>query len=114
GRAARLADPAVRAAAGRAAAVVANPPSLPHADRSSAPPAAAAAPPEALFAGPDGLDVARRLVAEAGEVMRPGGLLALELDPRNARRLAARMGGWAAVRLERDLAGRERFVLARR
>jgi len=109
-----LADPAVRAAAGRAAAVVSNPPYLPDADRSSVPPEVAAEPPEALFAGPDGLDVARRLVAEAGEVMRPGGLLALELDPRNARRLAARMGGWAAVRLERDLAGRERFVLARR
>lgn len=109
-----LDDPEVAAAAGRAVAVVSNPPYLPAADRGSLPPEVAGEPPEALFAGADGLEVARRLVGQLAGVLRPGTLLALELDPRNARDLAATLGGWGSVRLESDLAGRERFVVARR
>ena len=109
-----LDDPEVAAAAGRAVAVVSNPPYLPAADRGSLPPEVAGEPPEALFAGADGLEVARRLVGQLAGVLRPGTLLALELDPRNARDLAAALGGWGSVRLESDLAGRERFVVARR
>lgn len=109
-----LADPEVAAAARRAAAVVSNPPYLPDADRGAVPPEVAAEPEEALFAGPDGLGVARRLVGQLAAALRPGALVALELDPRNARTLAGEMGGWAEVRVESDLAERERFVVARR
>ncbi len=109
-----LADAAVRAAAERAVAVVANPPYLPDADRSAVPPEVAVEPPGALFGGPDGLGVARRLVGQLAAALRPGALVALELDPRNVRVLAAEMGGWESVRVDSDLAGRERFLVARR
>lgn len=109
-----LADPDVRAAAGRAVAVVSNPPYLPASDRDAVPPEVAAEPAAALFAGVDGLDVARRLAAQLAEALRPGALVALELDPRNVRALAAELRGWGGVRVEEDLAGRERFVVARR
>lgn len=97
-------------------AVVSNPPYLPEPDAPSLDPEVRAEPPAALFAGPDGLAVARPLAAEAAVALRPGGLLALELDPRNARALAAELerDGWLDVRVLPDLAGRERFLLARR
>ena len=43
-------------------------------------------------------------------------LVALELDPRNVGTMAGEMeaAGFGVVRVEHDLAGRERFVLARR
>lgn len=109
-----LADPEVAAAAARAALVVSNPPYLPEGDRGAVPPEVAAEPPEALFAGVDGLAVARRLVAQLEATLSPEALVVLELDPRNAAALAAEMRGWRAVRVEDDLAGRERFVVARR
>lgn len=111
-----LADPGVRAAAARAVAVVSNPPYLPDADRGTVQPEVVLEPEGALYAGPDGLSVARRLVRQAAGAMRPGALLALELDPRNVGELARelRTAGFAAVRVEPDLTGRERFVIARR
>lgn len=109
-----LADADVAAAAARCAALVSNPPYLPLSDREHLPPEVRADPQLALFAGTDGLDVARRLVAQAERLMPLGALLALELDPRNVERLEARLRAWREVRLERDLTGRVRFVLARR
>lgn len=95
--------------------IVSNPPYLPEGDRQSADPEVRHDPDLALYAGPDGLDVARPLVREAGPALAPGGTLLLELDPRNAPALAAelRAGGWAAE-VRDDLTGRGRFVSARR
>lgn len=95
--------------------VVSNPPYLPEADRVTAPPELAHDPALALYGGPDGLSLARRLAAQAAGALVPGGPLLLELDPRNAPAFAAelRAAGWAA-RTAADLAGRERFVLAER
>lgn len=112
-----LAAPEVRRAAGEAHAVVANLPYLPEGDRGRLPPEVAHDPPEALFAGADGLAVARRLAAQALPAMRPGATLWLELDPRNAGAFAdelAATGGWRQTRVERDLNGLYRFVAARR
>jgi release factor glutamine methyltransferase len=109
-----LDDPEVAAAAGRAVALVSNPPYLPESDRDVVPPEVAAEPPQALYAGEDGLAVARRLVARSEALLRPGALLALELDPRNVQAMAAELTGFASRRVEGDLAGRERFLLARR
>jgi release factor glutamine methyltransferase len=70
----------------------------------------------ALFAGPDGLDVLRRIVDGAGAHLRPGGLLALEVGAGQARTVADMLeadGGFGAVRIIRDYAGKERFVFAR-
>lgn len=95
--------------------IVSNPPYLPDGDRTHADPEVQRDPDLALYSGPDGLTLARRLAAQAPPVLAGGGTLWLELDPRNAVTLAAelRAGGWDA-RLHADLTGRERFVQARR
>ncbi len=71
----------------------------------------------ALDGGPDGLAVIRRLVTEAGRVLRPGGALCLETagggQARTLRALLAVRPGWPSTDLRADLAGRERFVSAR-
>ena len=74
-------------------------------------------PPEALFAGEDGLDVIRQLVAGAPEHLLPGGFLALECGLGQAERIATDLNGtgaFAAVRIRPDLTGRPRFVIAER
>ncbi len=74
-------------------------------------------PPEALFAGEDGLDVIRQLVAGAPEYLLSGGLLALECGFGQAERVAADVkatGAFASVRIRPDLTGRARFVMAQR
>lgn len=109
-----LADAEIAAVAARAAVVVANLPYLPDSDEPSLPPEVKRDPPQALFGGEDGLDLAERLRLQAQRIMLPGALLALELDERNAQVFAARLVGWRGVRLESDLLGRRRFVLARR
>ncbi|GAA5438896.1 release factor glutamine methyltransferase [Deinococcus caeni] len=95
--------------------IVSNPPYLPDGDRAHADPEVQRDPDLALYSGPDGLTLARRLAAQAPPVLAGGGTLWLELDPRNAATLAAelRASGWDA-QLHVDLTGRERFVQARR
>jgi release factor glutamine methyltransferase len=69
----------------------------------------------ALFGGADGLDVLRRLIAAARPRIVSGGWLALEVGEGQAPAVAtlATDGGYSEVVVERDLAGIERFVLAR-
>jgi release factor glutamine methyltransferase len=68
-------------------------------------------PARALFAGHDGLDVIRRLVAQAEGV----GLLALEIDPEQADRVAGLLSehGFGSVEVRPDLAGLARVVVGR-
>ncbi len=71
----------------------------------------------ALEGGGDGLAVIRRIVGGAGGALRAGAPLFLEIGAGQGpavRELFASRGGWDEVRVERDLAGRERFVIARR
>ena len=91
--------------------IVSNPPYLPESDRHTAQPEVGFDPDVALYAGPDGLAVARRLAAAAPMLLAPGGALLLELDPRNVHVLACEMAGWSA-RVELDLTGRARFLRA--
>jgi release factor glutamine methyltransferase len=97
-------------------ALLSNPPYVPEGDRGRlAPEISRHEPQEALFAGPDGLEVIRQLVAEAGE--RPElGLVALEVGIGQAPAVAAllRAAGFASVDFQRDLAGIERVVVGRR
>jgi release factor glutamine methyltransferase len=96
--------------------IVSNPPYLPDADQHSADPEVRHDPALALYAGADGLSVARPLLAQAraaltGSTRAGGGVLLLELDPRNAPTLAAEARDLGAVAdVLPDLAGRERFV----
>jgi len=74
-------------------------------------------PAPALFGGPDGLSVVRAIVQGAGEVVKPGGVLALEVGVRQpgiVARLLEETGVFHGVRIRRDLAGRQRIVLALR
>jgi len=73
-------------------------------------------PAAALRSGPDGLDDLQRIVDDAPRWLRPGGGLAVELDPRQARAVSARMAdvGLVEVEVVLDLVGRERFVTGRR
>jgi release factor glutamine methyltransferase len=74
-------------------------------------------PAAALFSGGDGLAATARLVRQAAAVLEPDGLFAIEVDARRASlaaELVASERRFHAVRVELDLAGRERFVLARR
>jgi len=68
--------------------------------------------PAALLAGPDGLDVIRRLVGEAQGFLRPGGLLALEIGEKQHGSVGdmLREHGYEDVRFHRDLAGINRIA----
>ncbi len=72
-------------------------------------------PPGALFAGPDGLDTIRRLVAQLRERSRVR-FAALEVGAGQAAVVAGllRDAGFVQVRAERDLAGIERVVVGER
>lgn len=69
----------------------------------------------ALEGGADGLDVFRRLLAEAPRMLRPGGLFACELFEGALDDAAAlcRAAGLVDVSVHPDLTHRPRFVLAR-
>lgn len=109
-------------AARPATAVVSNPPYVDPADRGNLPPEVVDhEPPEALFAERSGLAVIEGIIREAGSgespALQPGGLLALEIGETQGlavRALLEESGRWEAIRVEDDLAGRVRYVLARR
>ncbi len=96
--------------------VVSNPPYVAEVDEASlAPEVRDWEPGTALFAGPDGLDVIRCLVDEAPRYLKEGGLLALEVgadQPRTVAGLMRDTGRYSDIRIVRDHANRERFVLA--
>ena len=97
-------------------AVLSNPPYVREDERASlAPEIVRHEPPLALYAGEDGLDAVRRLVAAAGERERLRSL-AVEIGQGQASAVARMMqrGGFAAVRAERDIAGVERVVVGER
>lgn len=96
--------------------IVSNPPYVAESERGALQPEVAEwEPSEALFAPGDGLSVLAALVDGAPEHLRPGGLLALEIGLGQAQRLVERIesrGGYGTPRVVKDLAGRERVILA--
>ena len=95
--------------------VVSNPPYLARGEAESLPPELRHEPDEALFGGEDGFEVLRPLVAGAREVLKPGGYLLVEIDPKQAEAVAAQCGdaGFSETAPLRDLAGRIRVIAAR-
>jgi release factor glutamine methyltransferase len=102
----------------RSRAVVSNPPYIAMGEAAALPASVRDwEPAVALFSGAEGMSATARLVREAAEVLEPGGVLAVEVDVRRASLVADLVGRerrFEAVRVELDLTGRERFVLARR
>ena len=102
----------------RVDAVVANPPYIAHAEARELPPAVRNwEPPVALFSGEGGFRDTARLIRQAPDVLRPGGLLALEVDARRASQVAAIARADARFRdveVRPDLTGRDRILLATR
>jgi release factor glutamine methyltransferase len=98
-------------------AIAANPPYVPDAhSHRLAPEIVEHEPHLALFAGADGLEVIRRMVAGLGDWLGPAGLFVTEIDPSQGETVSGmlREKGLSEVRVERDLAGLDRFVLGRR
>ncbi len=95
--------------------VVSNPPYVPEGERDSLQAEVREwEPPEALFAGPEGLDVLLPLVRGARAFLRPGGLLAAEVGDGQGMGVVRAMegtGGFREVSVRPDLTGRERVVL---
>ena len=70
----------------------------------------------ALFAGPEGLDVLRLIVAQAADHLKPGGLLAVEIGVGQHDVVSDWLeasGRYADVDVVPDYAGKQRFVFAR-
>jgi release factor glutamine methyltransferase len=97
---------------GRVDAVVSNPPYVPSAVDVSA--EVRADPADAVFAGPDGLDLIPTVIRRAAELLRPGGILAMEHDETQDVCGLFATGTWTDVVEHEDLSGRPRFVTARR
>jgi release factor glutamine methyltransferase len=69
----------------------------------------------ALRSGPEGLDAITEIVTHAPDWLAPGGVLVVELDPRQATRAVAMANGSdaTAASIRTDALGRERALVAR-
>ncbi len=90
--------------------VISNPPYVPQASLRALPPEYAHEPEEALAAGPDGLDCVRRLLAGAGRLLAPHGVLVVEVGEA-AGALEAAYPGLSFTWLEFERGGEGVFLL---
>lgn len=99
---------------GRAHVVISNPPYVPDAALPRDPEVRLFDPPQALYGGPDGLDIVRIISSRARLLLRPGGLVVIEhgeLQGAAIRELLA-ADGWRATATHPDLTGRDRATTA--
>ncbi|MGB8850937.1 MAG: peptide chain release factor N(5)-glutamine methyltransferase [Candidatus Acidiferrales bacterium] len=95
--------------------IASNPPYIGRADAPTLEREVRAHEPEiALFAGDDGLTVYAPLIRDAAAVLRPGGLLILELGYNSLAPVRAWLesGDWKDIRVTNDLAGIPRVISA--
>jgi release factor glutamine methyltransferase len=101
---------------GRVDLLLCNPPYVPIG--TSVPPEVGEHDPvHAVFAGTDGLNVIKHVVARAARLLRPGGALAIEHDDTQAASVPALLSTppmFTHVEDHPDLAGRPRYTTARR
>lgn len=96
-------------------AVVSNPPYVPETDAPTlAPEVRDHEPALALYAGPDGLALYRRLIPQAFHALRPGALLALEIGFGQREPLTALLEAWQNVHFLDDYTSIPRIALATR
>ena len=97
--------------------VVSNPPYIPVGAVVRDPEVATHDPVLALWSGADGLDAVRVVERVAARLLRPGGTVVVEhadLQGESAPAVFAATGRWTGVADHRDLAGRDRYLTARR
>jgi len=102
---------------GRLRVILSNPPYVTEAEFAGLPPEVRDHEPAgALVAGPTGRESLEHLIAGGLDWLEPGGALVLEMAPGQAPPLsrAAEAAGYEAVAVHRDLAGRDRVLVARR
>ena len=96
--------------------VASNPPYLSDDEVVDLPPDVQREPTLALAGGADGMEVLGRLIVGAGEYLNPGGLLALEIDPRRLEAstdLVRRTFPCSTIGVVKDHAGLDRVVTVR-
>ena len=118
----RAHESALAALVGTVDVVACNPPYIPDEAAPRDPEVREHDPPLALYGGEDGLDVVRGVALSAAALLRPGGMLVIE----HADTQGERVGGLGVPALLRgtgcygevadrvDLAGRDRYTVARR
>jgi release factor glutamine methyltransferase len=92
--------------------IVSNPPYVPVGERPNEPEVSEFDPPEALFGGPDGMQVIEQVVAFAEGALRPGGVVMIEhanVQGASVRGLLEK-AGFRLVTTEQDLLARDRFT----
>jgi release factor glutamine methyltransferase len=97
--------------------VVSNPPYIPVGALVRDPEVATHDPALALWSGPDGLDAVRVVERVAARLLRAGGTVVVEhadLQGESAPAVFVGTGRWTGVADHRDLAGRDRYLTARR
>jgi release factor glutamine methyltransferase len=101
---------------GTAAVVISNPPYVPDAAIPRDPEVRLHDPAQALYGGPDGLDIVRVISRRAQELLHPGGLLVLEHGEMQGSdiRDILRADGWRAPATHQDLTRRDRATTALR
>ena len=71
-------------------------------------------PRNAVFAGPNGLEVIERLIPQARRALKPGGWLVFEISGTIADRVRPLLSGWWEVAITNDLQGIARVAAARK
>jgi release factor glutamine methyltransferase len=98
--------------------IISNPPYIARDEASSLPAEVREHEPHAaLFAGPTGVEIYSRLIRQAGALLRPGGILVLELGYNSAdavRKMLHSETRWANISLTNDLADIPRVIAAER
>lgn len=95
-------------------AVASNPPYIPRHEEPGLPREVREHEPHvALFGGETGVEIYERLTADAARLLRPGGLLAMELGYQGLDRVRSMLGpGWREIEVTHDLAGWPRVLSA--
>jgi release factor glutamine methyltransferase len=100
-------------AAGSVSLIVSNPPYVPLGQRDGLQREVRDFEPHtALFAGPTGLEIYARIVADAPRVLRPGGWLVMELGFGCEPGVRQMLDGWREIEVTPDLAGIPRVIAA--
>ncbi|MFV1971722.1 MAG: peptide chain release factor N(5)-glutamine methyltransferase [Acidimicrobiia bacterium] len=107
-----LFDPLPDSLKGRVDLLVSNPPYLATGELADLPTDVLAEPEMALVAGPQGDEVLARIAGEAEDWLAPGALIACEISEFHGDRVADLFERYVA-KIERDLSGRDRYVIGR-